>query len=151
MKIDCTRKEYQRLLEMLYIADWVMNSYTKKDANSEHAKVQQSILALATDLFDGDFVDRSSNGEDYFIDSRLADSAKGRFIEPFEQAVFRDELLEQLCERDLLDEVGEIGYEKLALFERIDKLDALREKYINEFKEHGLQNLRVVYDKIEVN
>ena len=49
MEIDLTRKEYRDLLDMLYIAEWVLNANRDEDdpRTKRYSKVEQKFFAMA--------------------------------------------------------------------------------------------------------
>ncbi len=49
MKIDLTRKEYRDLLDMLYIAEWVLNANREEDdpRTRRYSKVEQKFYAMS--------------------------------------------------------------------------------------------------------
>ncbi len=50
--MEFTRKEYECLLDVLYIADWVMNAHKVEDAPKTEAyrKLEQKIFSYAKDM-----------------------------------------------------------------------------------------------------
>ncbi|HLB41892.1 MAG TPA: hypothetical protein VJN02_03390 [Gammaproteobacteria bacterium] len=50
MKINITKKEYRLLLEMLYLADWTMNSQSVERRYKEHEELKKKIFPLYKEM-----------------------------------------------------------------------------------------------------
>ena len=50
MKINITKKEYRLLLEMLYLADWMMNSQSVERRYKEHEELKKKIFPLYKEM-----------------------------------------------------------------------------------------------------
>ena len=47
MNIELTEKEYRRLLDMVYIGNWILNSTRGDDRFEDYDKVEEKLFALA--------------------------------------------------------------------------------------------------------
>ena len=64
MKIDLTRRDYQSLLTVIEIADWILHAYSG-DEQPESAPIralEQKVLALADDFGCGELVEYDEIG-----------------------------------------------------------------------------------------
>ena len=128
-KIDLTDKEFRRLLDLVYIGNWILNSTRLDDRFEDYDIVQEKLFSLCANNGMQKLIERwqghvlpSKAYEDGGIHEAIAD---------YEDAVFYDILAEELACRDL----GESA-ELSALTARIDE-------YLDEFEANGVANLTV--------
>ena len=136
MKLELTRKQYRRLLDMVYIGNWVLNSTRGEDRIPDYDEVESLLFAKAAE--EGmPILAEVYNGE--VIPSRaFAEGGIHEAIMDYEDNVFFDILAEDLARRDMDDApIDESNYDELT-----SRIDA----YIAEFEEHGTDNILVDID-----
>ncbi len=136
MKLELTPKEFRRLLDMVYIGNWILNSARGDDrfADYDHVEsllfekaAQEGMTALA-ELYEGEVVPSRA----------FAEGGIHEAIMEYENSVFFEILAEDLARRDMDDPpIDESNYSELA-----SRIDA----YISEFEEHGTDNILVDVD-----
>jgi len=136
MKLELTTKEFRRLLDMVYIGNWVLNSTRGEDRFTDYDKVESKLFDLAR-----------KNGmptlaEDYqgeVVPSKaFSDGGIHEAIADYENNVFFEILAEDLARRDMEDaNIDE---------NNIDELANRIEAYISEFEKHGTDNILVDAD-----
>jgi hypothetical protein len=149
MKITCTHEEYRRLLDMLCIADQVINSYIGEDRATvnpaPYEDLYRKALAAAKShgcehLVSFDFEQQC----EYYRPEEDGESAVSRFMDDFKDRTFWDELIFRLAERDLeREERGRADVQALFKGPNGDELrEALQKKkeedYRTQFTDHGL-------------
>ena len=136
MKIDLTEKQFRRLLDLVYVGNWVMNSTRGDDRIREYDDVESTVFANCLSHGMVPLVE-AYQGE--LIPSRaFAEGGIHEAIMEYENNVFFDILAEDLARRDMNDApIDETNCEELA--QRI-------ETYINEFEENGTDNILVDLD-----
>ena len=130
MKIDITREEYRDLLDLLYMANWVLHAHkTEEDPRTRpYDKLMQKIYSSA----------RAATRE--FEDTSKAEE----FIDEFVDDSFWDELVYRLSERDAAHRVG--GYAQFRLLSPEDRTaleTPARERYSEEFNNNGIDHLMI--------
>lgn len=136
MKLELTRKQYRRLLDLVYIGNWVLNSTRGEDRIPDYDEVESLLFSKAGE--EGmPILSEVYNGE--VIPSRaFAEGGIHEAIMDYEDNVFFDILAEDLARRDMNDvPIDDSNYEELA-----SRIDA----YIAEFEEHGTDNITVDSD-----
>ena len=130
MELHLTRKQYRRLLDMVYIGNWVLNSTRGDDRIPDYDEVESLLFSKAKEEGMGVLAELY-NGE--VIPSRaFAEGGIHEAIMDYEDNVFFDILAEDLARRDMDDvPIDDSNYEELA-----SRIDA----YIAEFEEHGTDN-----------
>jgi L-rhamnose mutarotase len=144
MKINFTKNEYRLLLDMVEIAEWVLNAHktASSDEIKKYSDLYQKILSYAKDMGFENLIIYDKNLDGYFATSEYEESEHMRYIEEFEDDVFWDALPHRLAVRDLVKEVGEKKYEEMEFVKRATKLVELESIYYKELEENGIDNLR---------
>ena len=128
-----TKRQYRRLLDMVYIGNWVLNSTRGDDRIRDYDEVESLLFARA-----------AAEGMPVLAEEYLGEIVPSRAfseggiheaIIEYENNVFFDILAEDLARRDMDDvPIDETNYEELT--RRIDA-------YIDEFEAHGTDNITV--------
>ena len=128
MQIDLTPKEFRRLLDLVYIGNWVLNSTRGDDRFQDYDDLESKIFALSPALSE------SWNGT--IVPSRAyTEGGIHEAIAYYEDNVFYEILAEELARRDMdYQPVSNDNYE--ALVSRMDD-------YIAEFEAHGTDNISI--------
>ena len=144
MKINYTKKEYRLLLDMVEIAEWVLNAHKYKlsDEVEKYSELYQKILSHAKEMGFENLIAYDKDLKGYFATAEYEEAEHMRYIEEFEDDVFWDSLPHRLAVRDLVKRVGEKKYEEMEYVERATKLVELESVYYEELEEHGIDNLR---------
>lgn len=136
MEIKLTEKQFRRLLDLVYIGNWVLNSTRGDDRIRQYDRVESLIfshclshgMAGLTELYQGEIIPSRA----------FAEGGIHEAIMDYEDNVFFDILAEDLARRDMDDvPIDDSNYEELA-----SRIDA----YIAEFEEHGTDNITVDSD-----
>lgn len=146
MKIDITKKEYGTLLDILFIADWVLHSHKigRPAETEEYRSLIQKLYSYAKDIGYEDFIEYSSNMEGYAPTGEYEETNDSmEFIEEFENDSFWEELVERLILRDLIQQEGEDNLSNMEIKEIFEKEEPFRKKYDDEFEENGLKNISI--------
>lgn len=148
MKIEFTREEYRRLLDIVFMADWVINAHKIKENSKteKYNKLEQKIYSYAKEMGFEDLVEYAPDQEKYYSTRKFEDEGRAMaFIYEFENDTFWDELISRLADRDLIRQIGGIeNLSQLSFEERIERTVPLEEKYSSEFEERGLDGVSIV-------
>ena len=133
MKIELTKKEFRRLLDMVYIGNWVLNSTRGNDRFQDYDDVESKLFALCR-LHGMDALVEKWEGAD--VPSRkFSDGGIHEAIMDYEDTVFFEILAEELARRDM-------DYRPVSK-ENYDELVARMDEYIAEFEAHGTDNILI--------
>lgn len=146
MKIHFTKKEYQTLLDMLYMTDWVLHAHQEETPlNTAHYReLMQKILAEAESFNLEELVDYKESADTYVLNRNFIEhSSAGQQMAAFENATFWEELVERLARRDFLAQHGKEAALAMPLAERIEKEGPFLQRYDAEFGKNGLKNLYI--------
>ena len=135
MELELTRKQLRRLLDMVYIGNWILNSTRGEDRFKDYDEVESLLFARAaqegmpslSEVYQGEVIPSRA----------FAEGGIHEAIMEYENNVFFEILAEDLARRDMDDvPIDESNYDELA--QRIDA-------YIDEFEAHGTDNITVTW------
>ena len=131
MNIELSELEFRRLLDMVYIGNWILNSTRGEDRITDYDNVESNIFSycesckMPTLAEYANGVPRPSAAfENGGIHEAIAD---------YEDSVFFEILAEELARRDMdFEPIGPENFSELT--DRIDE-------YIEEFEQNGIDNI----------
>ena len=131
MHIELTTKEFRRLLDLVYIGNWVLNSTRGDDRFADYDHVESKLFGLCQGTGMQALVEKWE-GED--IPSRaFSDGGIHEAIAYYEDAVFYEILAEELSRRDMdYPDITQENYDEI-----ISRMDT----YMEEFRRSGVDNL----------
>ena len=126
MQIDLTAKEFRRLLDLVYIGNWVLNSTRGEDRFADYDNLESKIFALSPVL--------SEEWNGTVVPSRAyTEGGIHEAIAYYEDNVFYEILAEELSRRDMdYPEITEDNYDEI-----VSRMD----RYMSEFQLSGVQHL----------
>lgn len=136
MDMKLTKKQYRRLLDLVYIGNWVLNSTRGEDRFADYDAVESLLfsqsgaagMAGLAEVYEGEIIPSRA----------FAEGGIHEAIMEYENNVFFEILAEDLARRDMDDvPIDETNYAELN-----SRIDA----YISEFEEHGTDNILVDSD-----
>ena len=136
MELHLTEKQYRRLLDLVYIGNWVLNSTRGDDRIQDYDKVESHIfshcldhgMAALVELYDGEIIPSRAFAEGGIHEAIMA----------YEDVTFFEILAEELALRDLDAE--------RATEENYDEVMERMERYMCEFEAHGTDNISMDVD-----
>ncbi|MGM9662419.1 MAG: hypothetical protein ACI3WR_04940 [Oscillospiraceae bacterium] len=133
LQIELTDKQYRRLLDLVYIGNWVLNSTRGEDRIREYDEVETLVFSHCLPQGMPKLVELY-NGE--LIPSRaFAEGGIHEAIMAYEDDMFFEILAQELALRDMEDRPVTQG--------DFDELESRVEDYLGEFEENGTDNITV--------
>ena len=126
MQINLTNREFRRLLDLVYIGNWVLNSTRGNDRFADYDNLESKIFALSPAL--------SEPWNGTIVPSRAyAEGGIHEAIAYYEDNVFYEILAEELSRRDMnYPEITEENYNEI-----MDRMS----RYMDEFQLCGVDRL----------
>ena len=133
MQIELTNKEFRRLLDMVYIGNWILNSCRENDRFQDYDDVEEKLFALCPEQ---GMEALTEYWEGHAYPSRAyTEGGIHEAIADYEDAVFYDILAEEIARRDMdNDSVSQ---------EDMDELNERMDEYYSEFEKNGIENVKV--------
>ena len=155
MKLQLTPKEYRRILQMLYLADRLLNSRREDEPTGLRLKceeVLQVFLGSATQFGCADLVEETETVGLNFSEAMPDEPGVKEAAQDYDEDTFWQELVARLAERDYErlhgrpafpdpDGPPETDGEQEA---REEELSRLEDEYWREFEAEGVKNLVVL-------
>ena len=140
MNIELTDKEFRRLLDLVYIGNWILNSTREKDRFEDYDILQEKLFAQCAKNGMNALISRWQGH--IFPSPAYENGGIHEAIADYEDAVFFDILAEELARRDL----GCLDSEPADYTE----LNARMDEYMDEFEKSGVENLVLeTYEKLQ--
>lgn len=133
MNIELTEKEFRRLLDMVYIGNWILNAARGEDRFADYDLVQEKLFAHCPRAGMRSLVEVWQGH--VFPSKAYQEGGIHEAIADYEDAVFFDILAEELARRDMEGEGADQNDES----QLVDRM----EEYYQEFEAHGIDNLTV--------
>lgn len=131
MQIDLTTKEFRRLLDLVYIGNWILNSTRGEDRFADYDHVESKLFGLCQGTGMQALVEKWE-GQD--IPSRaFSEGGIHEAIACYEDAVFYEILAEELSRRDM--DYADITQDNY------DEIVGRMERYMEEFQASGVDRL----------
>ena len=136
MNLELNKKQFRRLLDLVYIGNWILNSTRGDQRFTDYDEVESLLFGKAAlegmpslaELYQGEIVPSRA-----FVEGGIHEA-----IMEYENNVFFDILAEDLARRDMEDApIDESNYDELA-----SRIDA----YIAELEQRGTDHLLVDLD-----
>lgn len=133
MELKLTQKQFRRLLDLVYIGNWVLNSTRGDDRIGDYDKVESLVfshclehgMASLTELYDGEIIPSRAFAEGGIHEAIMA----------YEDTIFFEILAQELALRDLDDPpITPETYNEV--MERMNE-------YLGEFEQHGTDHITV--------
>ena len=131
MQIELTTKEFRRLLDMVYIGNWILNSTRGDDRFQDYDDLESKLFALGRSH---GMAALAQDWNDTVIPSRAYEEGGiQEVIALYEDNIFYEILAEELARRDM-------GYADITE-ENYDEITNRMHQYMNEFALSGVDRL----------
>ena len=131
MKIEMTELEFRRLLDMVYIGNWILNATRFADRITEYDDVERRLFSYCSSCGMSSLADLSSGVAK--PSAAFENGGIHEAIADYEDSVFFEILAEELARRDMdFEPIGPENFNELT--DRIDE-------YIEEFEQNGIDNI----------
>jgi hypothetical protein len=131
MTFELTNKKFRRLLDMVYIGNWILNYTRGNERLPDYDEVESKIFSYCKSLG----MDKLYEVRNGFVTPSLAFENGGihEAIMEYEDTVFFEILAEELARRDM-------DFEPIT-HKNFDELSSRIDEYISEFEENGIENI----------
>src|SRR5690348_6738359 len=103
MKIELSPEQYRKLIELVYLGEWMINAHHDTEYQDDTAsEVIQKVLAAAP----ANMLGQDAETGEYYLDSDWVEEIYDNYILDYDDHVFWDELTERLAQRDLARKRG---------------------------------------------
>ena len=148
MKIRFTKEQYENLIKLVYLGNWMINAIRSGAKGDEiiqkYEDIEQYIYSFAKDFGLEEHIEFDEEFNKFFPTRNFEEnSGVDQYRDEYEDEFFWDELIDRFARRDFIKEYGRKVIEKMDFKERIEKEHPFIEKYAEEFQEHGIDRLKI--------
>ena len=140
MEINISNEQYARLVKLLYLGDWMVNSF-RFERVEDFDEISQYIFSLAEKFGLASYFEKDEN-QLYFPTGEF-DEEMSHFIYDYNDFNLFNDLMHALAHRDVIAEHGEKKTEAMSHHEFQEKEAPYLEKYAEEFEKNGIDNLYI--------
>jgi len=144
MKIELTKEQLETLGKLVFLGNWLANSWRNEDVIEEFDEVESLVLAAAAKNGLEDYAEFDEEGK--AVPSHELEEKMAEAVDFYNDNTFWDQLIYRMADRDYVRKYGEEAFDELSTDAGMEKERPLVEKYEKEFNEHGLDRLEVRRD-----
>lgn len=143
MEIKLTKRQYEKLMRLIYLGNWVINGYHPEDSDEETDALEDFLYGQARNfgLSKHVFYDEEVDG---WYPTKETEDVWLADLDDYKNDVFWEELEYQLADRDLVARYGEQRVDQMDPEERERMAVELADSYYDEFVKNGLKNFVLV-------
>jgi len=142
MQITLTKEQYEKLMELVYLGNWLVNSYRADERIEAYDRTAEHLLSFAPAAGFQDRVEFDEFEGRYFPSPKFDENLKP-LIDDYDDDVFWNVLIDRLAERDLLRAQGEETVEKMDWDEYSRNVEPYIKKYEKEIDDSGVEHLEI--------
>jgi len=148
MKINFTTEQYENLIKIVYLGNWMINAIRSGNPGDEqiekYNEIEQYIFSFAKDFGLEKYIELDEKFNKYFPSQELeADKEIEQYMEDYNNQIFWDELADRLGWRDFIRKYGEEKISLMSQKERFLKREEMVIKYEEEFEKYGIERLEI--------
>lgn len=143
MKIGLTKEQFEALLKLVYLGNWLANANRVDDKKKEYEEIEDYIFSFAKQFGFDEYVDDEEAEKGKFYPTRKFEEEIDiqELIDEYDEETFWDELIDRLGERDFYQYYSQDEIQKMTQEERFGKICEFEEKWGEEFEKYGIERL----------
>jgi hypothetical protein len=149
MKINITKKQYEDLLKLVYLGNWMANANRTEDKMQSMDDLEGYIFSFAKDFGMERWADTDDPKMTYPTSYFEGESGVQELIDDYDNENFWDELADRLGNRDFMDKYSKEEIEAMDREEYFMKNMECTIAWEKEFEKHGIDRLRIVDMKMK--
>lgn len=146
MKIDLTKKQFEDLMKLVYLGNWMANAIRTDDRIKKYEDLQSHVFSYAKDLGFDEYVDDEDSNDGVFYPTRFfeEDTEVDQLRTEYDEDAFWSELPNRLGERDFYKKYTEKELKKMSREEYFLKMQECIIKWEEELEKNGIDRLGIV-------
>jgi hypothetical protein len=145
MKIELTKEQLDKLARLVYLGNWMANSWRNDDVIEEYDEVESLILNEANKHGLSEYSELDEVEKKY-VPSHELEEKMAELVDFYNDNTFWDQLIFRMADRDYVRKYGEEAMSELETDKGMEREKPLLEKYEKEFNEHGLDRIEIRRD-----
>ncbi len=143
-KVQFTQRQYELLLKLVYLGNWMVNSHRPpEEEETEYKDLAEFLYSSAKEFGLENLVARE--GKSIGPSQELEEDAElNGFMDDYNENCFWGELSDRLASRDAIRSCGEVAFEEMDPVEKFNLVCAFEEGYQEYFDKHGLEKVSCI-------
>lgn len=143
MKIEFTKEQYENLIKLVHVGNFVINGIrVGEDEVAEYSELESYIYKHAKDFDLGHLV-AEEEGEFYPSQELEADEDLEEYMEEYTEEIFWDELGDRLAVQAILEHYDDEALNKMDAEQQFFLRMHVADQFQEEFEENGLEKVSV--------
>jgi hypothetical protein len=148
MEIKLTKKQYENLIKLVYLGNWMINAIHSGQPGDErierYEELEQYIFSFAKETGLENYIEFDGEFNQFFPTREFEeDTDVEQHHEDYDEDVFWEELFYRMSGRDFERAYSIEEISKMKMKERFEKEEPFREKWDKELNEHGIERLEI--------
>ncbi|MBU4480249.1 hypothetical protein KKG48_02290 [Patescibacteria group bacterium] len=145
MKIDFTKKQYDKLLKAVYLGCWMANAHRTNDRDDEFDDLESYVFSFAKKFGLEKYLDDENADEKKFFPTRYfeEETEVQKIKEEYDEDTFWDELIERLADSDFYKVYSKAEIKKMSREEYFEKFYEIHDKIAEKINADGLDALKL--------
>lgn len=145
MKINFTKKEYRKLIDLIHLGDMVVNGIrTGDDMIEEYQELREYIYSFSKQMGCEDIIQFDKQFNQHFETRDYDESQVNDYLEEYNNEVFWTEIASRLAMRDI-GRMQQMGAEEPDPHKSLENIWKREEIYLEEFEKNSLENVKVEF------
>lgn len=145
MKIEFTKEQFENLMKLVYLGNWMANAHRTDDVIKKYEDLEHYVFSFAGDFGLEKYVDDEKVGDGKFYPTRFFEEETdvNELHDEYDNETFWTELPNRLGERDFMRKYSEKDWERMSREERFLRRQECDIKWEEELEENGLERLEI--------
>lgn len=141
VRLDLDEKDFERLLEMTYLGNMVINS-VQEESDKSYEAVEQAVFSKGKESGLSAFVDFAQDLNEYYPSASLEDKLFA-YLDEYDNSIFWEMLSSKLAEKEMLEHHGTAKLSQMGEEELLSEREKIIERLYQEFEKHGLDKIQL--------
>jgi len=149
IEIGFTKKQFEILLKLVYLGNWMANANRVGTPNDpmkkEYEEIERYIFSFAKKFGLDEYVDDEDAEKGEFYPARKFEEETDVYElhNEYDEVTFWDELVERLGDRDFFRHYSKKEIRKMEREERFEKIYEFIDKWAEEINKYGIERLEI--------
>ncbi|MDP2630698.1 MAG: hypothetical protein Q8P56_04790 [Candidatus Uhrbacteria bacterium] len=150
MTLELTPKQYETLLNLAYLGDWMINGIRTEDERiAEYSDFMQRLFARAQETECGSLVEFDKKLNRFFPTAELEEHEDVKqYREAYDDEIFWSELIDKLSLRDFMASQEAASLATTTPGDSAKVRSDIIKKYVTEFEKNGINNVIIKNDAV---
>lgn len=145
MKIEFTKEQFENLMEMVYLGNWMANAHRTDDMIEKYEDLESYVFSFAKEFGLEKYADDEVVEDGKFYPTRFFEEETdiNELHDEYDDENFWTELPDRLGDRDFMRKYSKEDWEKMTQEERFLKRRECEIGWEKELEENGIERLEI--------